>query len=54
MAPVGPFAGRAGNASGSNITGDGGHSGATGNCPRDVFARAKQLCAGEHVCLGRP
>ena len=27
-----------------------GYSGTTGNCPRYVCARAKQLYAGEHVC----
>src|SRR6478609_9368054 len=27
-----------------------GYSGAKGNCPRYVCARAKQLYAGEHVC----
>ncbi|HXZ74306.1 MAG TPA: zinc ribbon domain-containing protein, partial [Streptosporangiaceae bacterium] len=27
-----------------------GYSGATGNCPRYVCARAKQLYAGERVC----
>ena len=26
------------------------YSGTTGNCPRYVCARAKQLYAGEHVC----
>lgn len=29
------------------------HFGAKGNCPRYVCARAKQMFAGEHVCLGR-